>query len=95
MEPRLARVPTEFIAAVDPEFGAGLLGDKAWSAVFDCRKLQRLVPELRTTIPFRAGIGESVAWYLADPARQLVNPAAEARMDRIAAAWRRALATAG
>jgi nucleoside-diphosphate-sugar epimerase len=94
VEPRLARVPTELIAAVDPEFGAGLLGDKAWSSRFDCAKLKRLVPGFRATLPFRDGIRASVEWFLADPRRQVVNQGIEARMERVLRAWRSALAAA-
>jgi len=86
--PRIVHVPSDFIAKVDPETGARLLGDKAWTSLFDCSKLKRLVPAFRTTVPFAQGIRESVDWLLAEPARQLVNPAIDAALDRILVAWR-------
>jgi nucleoside-diphosphate-sugar epimerase len=89
VEPRIVHIPSDFIAAVSPERGAGLLGDKSWSSLFDCSKLKRLVPEFRTTVSFHEGIRESVAWYLAEPARQRVSAALDAEIEAILAAWDR------
>lgn len=85
--PKIVHVPSDFIAAVDPDRGARFLGDKAYSAIFDCSKLKRLVPEFRTTVSFHEGMRESAAWYLADPARQRVDPEVDASIDAILAAW--------
>ena len=43
----IVHVPSDAIAAADPEWGAGLLGDKAHSMVFDNTKLRRRGPGLR------------------------------------------------
>jgi nucleoside-diphosphate-sugar epimerase len=86
-KPRIVHIPSDFIAAVDPERGAHFLGDKTYSAIFDCSKLKRLVPEFRSTIPFGEGMRESAAWFMADPSRQVVDPALDATIDRILAAW--------
>ena len=43
IEAAIVHVPSDAIAAVDPEWGAGLLGDKAHSMVFDNTKLRRPV----------------------------------------------------
>jgi nucleoside-diphosphate-sugar epimerase len=40
----IVHVPSDEIAAADPEWGAGLLGDKAHSLVFDNSKLRSVVP---------------------------------------------------
>ena len=71
VEPRLVHVPSEVIAAYDPVWGASLLGDKTHSMIFDNSKLRRLVPEFQPRIPFWQGAREIMAWYDADPARQL------------------------
>jgi len=89
--PLLVHVPSEFIARVDPPMGERLLGDKAWSAVFDCSKLKRLVPAFRTTIPLARGLAESVAWRRAESARMSVDGIMDGRMDRILAAWKKAM----
>ncbi len=87
---RLVHVPSDAIAAADPEWGAGLLGDKAHSMVFDNAKIRRLVPGWRAVIPFERGAREIADWYLADPARQVTDQALDAVMDKLAATWSQA-----
>ena len=82
---RIVHVPSDVIAAADQEWGAGLLGDKANSMVFDNSKLRSVVPGWRATIPFERGAREIADWYLADPARQVVNERLDALMDKLAA----------
>lgn len=88
VEPRIVHVPSDAIAAADPEWGAGLLGDKAHSMVFDTTKLRRLVPEFTTTVRFEQGAREIVAWHDADPARQRVDARLDALMDDLVARFR-------
>jgi nucleoside-diphosphate-sugar epimerase len=88
VEPRIVHVPSDAIAAADPEWGAGLLGDKAHSMVFDNGKLRGLVPDFRPTIPFEVGAREIVAWFDEDPARQVVDAKLDAVMDRLVEAYR-------
>ncbi|MCA9940773.1 MAG: SDR family oxidoreductase [Anaerolineales bacterium] len=88
--PQLVHVPAKFIAAFDPEWGASLLGDKSHSMIFDNSKIRRLVPDFRATIPFWQGAREIMAWYDADPRRQIVNDSFEQLQDRIISAYRSA-----
>jgi nucleoside-diphosphate-sugar epimerase len=88
VEPRLVHVPSEAIAAVDPDWGAGLLGDKAHSMIFDNTKVRRLVPDSTALIGFHTGAREIMAWYDADPARQQVDAEMDAKMDQLVAAHR-------
>jgi nucleoside-diphosphate-sugar epimerase len=81
---RIVHVPSDAIAREDPEWGAGLLGDKAHSMVFDNAKLRSVVPGYRATIPFEQGAREIVAWYVADASRQVVDARLDAVMDRLA-----------
>jgi len=83
--PRIVHVPSDAIAAHDPEWGAGLLGDKAHSMVFDNTKIKSVVPGWRATVPFERGAREIVDWYLANAARQVVDEKLDALMDRLAA----------
>ncbi len=85
----LVHIPIEFIAGVDPESGAKLLGDKGYTSIFDCSLLRSLVPEFSPEVSFARGIRESVAWFLAEPARQKTKPAVDATMDRILAEWKK------
>jgi nucleoside-diphosphate-sugar epimerase len=84
---RIVHVPSDAIAAADPEWGAGLLGDKAHSLYFDNSKLRQLVPGFHASIPFEQGAREIVDWHAADPARQLVDPRFDKVMDRLAEAY--------
>ena len=83
-EARIVHVPSDAIAAADPEWGAGLLGDKAHSMVFDNTKLRSVVPDYLATIPFEQGAREIIAWYDADPTRQEVDARLNAVMDQLA-----------
>ncbi|MCW5943668.1 MAG: SDR family oxidoreductase [Fimbriimonadaceae bacterium] len=73
-EAKKVHVPSDAIAAVDPGWGAALLGDKANSMVFDNTKVKRAVPDFAATVPFARGAEEIMAWYDADPTRRSVNP---------------------
>jgi nucleoside-diphosphate-sugar epimerase len=84
--PRLVHVPSETLAAFDPERGAGLLGDKAHSRIFDNAKIKRAVPDFVATVPFAQGAEEVLAWHDADPARRVVDEAVDRRMDALVAA---------
>jgi nucleoside-diphosphate-sugar epimerase len=87
VEPRILHVPSAAIARLDPETGAGLLGDKAHSVIFDNTKIKRLVPDYVATIPFRQGAEEMVAWYDADPARRVVDERMEQLLERLVDAY--------
>jgi nucleoside-diphosphate-sugar epimerase len=86
-EPQIVHVPSDLIAAFDPELGAGLLGDKAHSVIFDNTKITRLVPDFAATIPFSQGAREMAAWFDADPARQVVDEQENNLFDRIIDAY--------
>ena len=81
VEARLVHVPSDAIAAAEPKWGAGLLGDKAHSMIFDNSKLRSVVPDYRATIPFEQGAREIVAWHDADVSRQHVDARLDAAMD--------------
>jgi nucleoside-diphosphate-sugar epimerase len=86
-EKLLVHRPSDLIAAIDPEWGAGLLGDKAHSVIFDNSKIKRLVPGYYATIPFVHGAAEMVAWYDADPARRVVDEGFNQLLERILKVW--------
>jgi nucleoside-diphosphate-sugar epimerase len=81
---RIVHVPSDAIAEADPEWGAGLLGDKAHSMVFDNSKIRGVVPGWQAVIPFERGAQEIADWYLADPARQVTDERLDAVMDKLA-----------
>ena len=79
VEPYLVHVPSDTIAVFDADVGAGLLGDKAYSVIFDNTKIKRLVPDYVAATPFAQGAREIIAWFDADPARQVIDD----RMNRL------------
>jgi nucleoside-diphosphate-sugar epimerase len=87
-EADIVHVPSDVIAAADPDWGAGLLGDKAHSMVFDNAKLRSVVPGYRAVIPFEQGAREIVAWHDEDASRQRIDAGVDALSDKLAQAWR-------
>jgi nucleoside-diphosphate-sugar epimerase len=81
VEPRLIHLPSEIIAAFDPEHGPGLVGDKGHSVIFDNTKIKRAVPDFVAKIPFSRGAEEIMSWYDGDPARQVVDQKLDRLMD--------------
>jgi nucleoside-diphosphate-sugar epimerase len=82
-EPRIVHVTSDALARELPEWGPGLLGDKAHSVIFDNAKIKSLVPGWVATIPFAEGAREIVEWYDADPARRRVDTELDASLDRL------------
>jgi hypothetical protein len=79
----LVHLPSDVIAKVDRDWGDSLLGDKTHSMIFDNGKVKRFVPGWQATIPFSRGAEEIVAYYDADPLRQVVDKAFDATMDKL------------
>ena len=83
VQARIVHVPSDAIAAADAEWGAGLLGDKAHSMVFDNTKLRSVVPGFVATMAFEQGAREILAWHDEDPARQQIDAHLDAVMDTL------------
>lgn len=79
----IVHIPSDVIARHDAEWGAGLLGDKAHSMIFDNTKIKRLVPDYAAVVPFSRGAEEILAYYDGDPARRTVDTALDALMDKL------------
>ena len=90
VKPVLVHAPSELIAAYDPVWGPGLLGDKTHSMIFDNSKIRRLVPEFRPCIPFWQGVRQIMAWYDSHPEFQKVDQVFDAMQDQIIAAMQSA-----
>ena len=90
VKPTLVHVPSDLIAAYDKAWGESLLGDKTHSFILDNCKVKHLVPDFICTTPFSRGAEEIIAWHMADPARQQVDPAFNALCDRILQAYAKA-----
>ena len=86
VELRACHVPSDLLALGDP-FGleANLLGDKAWSALFDNTKLRRAVPDYQPHVRYDEGIRDTVAYILAHPECQPDEPEFDTWCDRVVA----------
>lgn len=91
VEPQLVHVPSELIAIYDPEWGGSMLGDKAYSMIFDNHKIRQLVPQFKPAIPFWQGAQEIIAWYDEDASRQVVDFHNDQVQDQLISAMKRAL----
>lgn len=84
---QLVHVPADAIDALDADWGASLLGDKANTSVFDNTKVQTLVPEFAQSTSIRQGAREIVAWFDADPSRQVTDEHLDGLMDQLVERW--------
>jgi nucleoside-diphosphate-sugar epimerase len=85
-EPRLVHAPSEVIARCEPRWAESLLGDKSFSAVFDNRKIRKLVPDFVAKTAYSQGVVETIAWHDADRERRCVDQAADRVFDRLTTA---------
>jgi nucleoside-diphosphate-sugar epimerase len=83
VEPRIVHVPSDIIAKEHPDWGAGLLGDKTHSVIFDNSKIRRFVPDYVATIPFARGAEEIVRFYADNPSFEPLSPSVDTLMDRL------------
>lgn len=89
-EAQLVHMPSRFIADCDPDIGAGLLGDKSYSVIFDNSKIKRLVPGFVARIPFHEGVRRSIRYVEQNPSARTISDESNAKIDELLAAWKRA-----
>jgi nucleoside-diphosphate-sugar epimerase len=87
VKPNLVHIPSEFLAAFDPELLGNLIGDKANSAVFDNTKIKTLVPGFCASVRFDQGVKRTVDYVTAHPDCQVPDPDFDAWCDRVIAAY--------
>jgi nucleoside-diphosphate-sugar epimerase len=85
VEPELVHIASEEIAAAVPDWGPGLLGDKAHSVIFDNSKLRAVVPDFNPLTTFAEGAREIVDWYDADASRRAIDHDLNATLDALIA----------
>jgi nucleoside-diphosphate-sugar epimerase len=91
LEPNLVHIPSDLIAAYEPEALGSLVGDKANSVVFDNSKIKRFVPDYVCEVNWQEGVRRSLAWFEAQPEFQTVDQEMVSVWDRIIAAYERSL----
>lgn len=91
VEAKIVHIASDFLVACLPDMEGTLIGDKSVSVVFDNSKIRRFVPGYRATTPFAEGIRRTLAWFDADPSRQVVDATADATWDKLIDAYERGL----
>ena len=87
VEANIVHIPSDFIARTAPSLAGSLLGDKTWSVVFDNSRIKEFVPGFRARIPFREGVGTTLAWFDVSERRRCIDEAVNAEMDHILAVY--------
>jgi nucleoside-diphosphate-sugar epimerase len=87
VEPVIIHIASDLIAAYNPGAVGDLIGDKINSVVFDNSKIKRFVPDFKCEVSWAEGIRRSLAWFMADPARQTIDEAMNQTWDRIISAY--------
>jgi nucleoside-diphosphate-sugar epimerase len=87
VEPRIIHVPSDLIAAYDPDSLGSLIGDKANSTVFDNSKIKRFVPEFNCRVAWAEGIRRALSWFEANPSRRTIDHRSNRLWDRILASY--------
>jgi len=85
--PKLFHIPSELIASHLPELGAGLLGDKMHSMIFDNRKIKDAVPEFSCKIKFEDGVQEVAEWYKGAQSNKTIDEKMDAIFDKMIASF--------
>lgn len=83
VEAKIVHVASDTICRLYPEETGSLLGDKAVSTLFDNRKIKALVPDFEATIPYAEGIARTLAWFEAEPSRQIIDTPTEQMLETL------------
>ncbi len=86
-EPHLVHIPSEFLAAFNPELLGNLIGDKANSVVFDNTKIKTLVPGFCARVRFDQGVKRSVDYVTSHPECRIPDPDFDIWSDKVIAAY--------
>ena len=79
----IVHIASDYLAEYDESFRGSLLGDKAYSVVFDNAKIKAIVPEFTCNIPFSEGIKQTIDWFESKPRRMVVDEDYEKMIDEI------------
>jgi len=82
-EADIIHITSDYICRMEPSMKGSLIGDKAHSLIFDNSKIKRFVPDFAATVPFKAGIKQTLQWFEADTSRMMVNKKTNTMIDRI------------
>jgi nucleoside-diphosphate-sugar epimerase len=83
----IIHIPSDFICKYDTSQVGNLLGDKAYSVIFDNTKIKTFVPGFTATIPFKEGFKKTLAWFNDNPEYKTVNHKVNRMIDKIINAY--------
>lgn len=82
-EPNIIHIPSDLICKIEPDYRGTLIGDKSHSVIFDNSKIKQFVPDFVATIPFAAGIKQTMNWFNQSSQRQVLDPHVDQKIDAI------------
>ncbi len=83
----IIHIASDFICKFDSSQIGNLLGDKAYSVIFDNSKIKTFVPGFTATIPFKEGFKKTLAWFNDNPEYKTINNKVNRMIDRIIDAY--------
>ncbi len=90
LNPEIIHIASDVIAKYDAEWGESLLGDKAYSVIFDNSKIKKIVPHYKAKIPFSEGVKEIVNWHMENPGLQKVDTSWNNTVEKLILDWHKA-----
>ena len=85
----IIHISSDFICKHDESQTGNLLGDKAYSVIFDNSKIKTFVPGFTATITFKEGFKRTLAWFNDNPEYKTVDHNVNKLLDRIIMAYER------
>jgi nucleoside-diphosphate-sugar epimerase len=89
----IIHISSDFICRYDESYTGTLLGDKAYSVIFDNSKIKKFVPGFTATITFKEGFKRTIAWFNDNPEYKTVDDGVNKMLDSIISAYERKLQT--
>jgi len=83
VKPQFIHIPTDLIIKYLPEMEGPLLGDKAWSAIFDNAKIKALSSNYRSTIGYEEVAKDVIAYYQQNKSLQTIDQDYEKTYDKL------------
>jgi len=84
VEPRFVHVPTQTLVRYHADWVGPLLGDKAWTTLFDTSKIQAISGGVADPVPLEVGFAGVLPYFQARMADYSPDPALHDLVDRIA-----------
>jgi nucleoside-diphosphate-sugar epimerase len=94
LEPNIAHIASDLIAAYHPPSWGSLVGDKSNSVVFDNSKIKRFVHDYACEVSWAQGVRRSLEWFEAHPEFQTIDQEMNLLWDQIIASHARAFPAA-